>query len=64
MSGLHTDKLESFGKAMESLGKVGKVKISASTPKRISEIGNAMKSNLNNNNANNSNGVAPDCEKR
>lgn len=44
LSGLHTDKLESFGKAMESLGKVGKVKISASTPKRISEIGNAMKS--------------------
>lgn len=44
LSGLHTDKLESLGKAMESLGKAGNIKIPASVPKRISEIGNAMKS--------------------
>lgn len=44
LSGLHTDKLESLGKAMESLNKAGNIKIPASVPKRISEIGNAMKS--------------------
>lgn len=44
LSGLHTEKLESLGKAMESLGKVGNIKIPASVPKRISEIGTAMKS--------------------
>lgn len=44
LSGLHTDKLESLGKAMESLSKAGNIKIPASVPKRISEIGDAMKS--------------------
>lgn len=44
LSGLHTDKLESLGKAMESFNKAGNIKIPASVPKRISEIGNAMKS--------------------
>ena len=44
LSGLHTDKLEGLGRAMESLGKAGKIRIPASVPKRISEIGNAMKS--------------------
>ena len=44
LSGLHTEKMESLGKAMESLGKVGNIKIPASVPKRISEIGTAMKS--------------------
>jgi phage-related minor tail protein len=44
LSGLHTDKLESLGKAMESLNKAGNIRIPASVPKRISEIGNAMKS--------------------
>lgn len=44
LSGLHTDKLEGLGRAMESLGKAGKIKIPTSVPKRISEIGNAMKS--------------------
>lgn len=44
LSGLHTDKLEGLGRAMESLGKVGKIRIPTSVPKRISEIGNAMKS--------------------
>ena len=43
LSGLHTEKLESLGKAMESLGKVGNIKIPASIPKRITEIGSAMK---------------------
>lgn len=44
LSGLHTEKMESLGKAMESLNKAGNIKIPASVPKRISEIGNAMKS--------------------
>lgn len=44
LSGLHTDKLEGLGRAMESLGKAGKIRIPTSVPKRISEIGNAMKS--------------------
>ena len=44
LSGLHTDKLEGLGRAMESLGKAGKIRIPKSVPKRISEIGNAMKS--------------------
>ena len=44
LSGLHTEKIESIGKAMESLGKAGNIKIPASVPKRISEIGSAMKS--------------------
>lgn len=44
LSGLHTDKLEGIGRAMESLGKAGKIRIPTSVPKRISEIGNAMKS--------------------
>lgn len=44
LSGLHTDKLEGLGRAMESLNKAGNIKIPASVPKRISEIGNAMKS--------------------
>ncbi|MGO5025778.1 phage tail protein [Mediterraneibacter faecis] len=44
LSGLHTDKLEGLGRAMESLGKAGKIRIPISVPKRISEIGNAMKS--------------------
>lgn len=43
LSGLHTEKLESLGKATESLGKAGNIKIPASLPKRISEIGSAMK---------------------
>lgn len=44
LSGLHTDKLEGLGRAMESLGKARKIRIPTSVPKRISEIGNAMKS--------------------
>lgn len=44
LSGLHTDKLEGLGRAMESLNKAGNIKIPVSVPKRISEIGNAMKS--------------------
>lgn len=44
LSGLHTDKLEGLGRAMEFLGKAGKIRIPTSVPKRISEIGNAMKS--------------------
>lgn len=44
LSGLHTDKLEGLGRAMESLGKAGKIRIPTSVPKRISKIGNAMKS--------------------
>lgn len=43
LSGLHTEKLESLGKATESLGKAGNIKIPTSLPKRISEIGSAMK---------------------
>ena len=35
LSGLHTDKLESLGKAMESLNKAGNIKIPASVPQSL-----------------------------
>lgn len=43
LSGLHTEKLEKFGKAMEALNGIKNIKIPASVPKRIKEIGSAMK---------------------
>lgn len=43
LSGLHTEKLEKFSKAMEALNGIKNIKIPASVPKRIKEIGSAMK---------------------
>ena len=42
LKGLHIEKLESLGKALDSLSKVGKAQISATIPKRISEIASSL----------------------
>ena len=42
LKGFHSDKLESLGKALESLNGVGKSTISPTIPKRLNEIGQAL----------------------
>lgn len=42
LNGFHSDKLEALGRGLQSLNNVGKVNISATVPKRISEIGAAL----------------------
>lgn len=43
LDGFHSDKLEALGKGLRSLNNVGKVNISATVPKRINEIGTALR---------------------
>ena len=43
ISGLEVDKLSKLGSALESISRAGRISISASIPKRISEIGEALK---------------------
>ena len=43
LDGFHSDKLEALGKGLRGLNNVGKVNISATVPKRINEIGTALR---------------------
>ena len=42
LSGFHTEKLESLGKALESISKLGNVKISGNIAKQLSGIADVM----------------------